>query len=161
MNLLRQPKGPTRILHTMLRVSDLDRSLGFYCTVLGMTMVRRADYRKERFTLAFLGYGIDDTVPLIELTHNWDPPEIDRGTGFGHIALEVADFAALGKRLAVHGIDYSRPPGPMKFDAGDGRAPDYIAFIEDPDGYQIELIQRIAQADTPRRVLQKTAGFWL
>jgi len=128
---------PTRILHTMIRVMDLQRSLDFYIGALGMQLVRRQDYPTGRFTLAFLGYGAEDASTVLELTHNWDQTEpYVLGTAWGHIAIAVNDLHNLCAELAELGVNIVRPPGPMKHSAT------LIAFIEDPDGYRIELIQR-------------------
>jgi len=128
---------PVRILHTMMRVMDLQRSLDFYIGALGMQLLRRQDYPTGRFTLAFLGYGTEDASTVLELTHNWDQAEAySLGTAWGHIALAVTDIYALCAELAELGVNITRPPGPMKHSAT------LIAFIEDPDGYKIELIQR-------------------
>ena len=126
-----------RMLHTMIRVRDLDASLAFYTGLLGMKLLRKKDYPDGKFTLAFVGYGEEDTSAVIELTHNWGrevPYEI--GTGFGHIALGVPDVYATCDALAKAGAKITRAPGPMKFGGS------VIAFIEDPDGYKIELIQK-------------------
>ena len=125
-----------RILHTMIRVGNLDRSIDFYSEVLGMRLLRRQDYPDGRFTLAFVGYGEESSHTVIELTHNWDTPTYELGTGFGHIALEVDDAAAACERTRLKGGRVVREAGPMKF--GDT----VIAFIEDPDGYKIEFIQK-------------------
>lgn len=128
---------PTRILHTMMRVMDLQRSLDFYIGAMGMQLVRRQDYPTGRFTLAFLGYGTEDESTVLELTHNWDQTEpYAQGTAWGHIAIAVTDIHAVCADLAELGVNIVRPPGPMKHSAT------LIAFIEDPDGYKIELIQR-------------------
>ncbi len=128
---------PTRILHTMMRVMDLQRSLDFYIGALGMQLLRRQDYPTGRFTLAFLGYGGEDTSTVLELTHNWDQTEpYVQGTAWGHIAIAVGDIYAVCSELAEAGVNITRPPGPMKHSAT------VIAFVEDPDGYKIELIQR-------------------
>ncbi len=126
-----------RLLHTMLRVRDLDKSIEFYTTHLGMTLLRKTDFPGGRFTLAFVGYGEESDTAVIELTHNWDQDEpYELGTGFGHVAIDVADIYATCDRLGAAGISVPRPAGPMKH----GSTP--IAFIEDPDGYRIELIER-------------------
>ncbi len=130
---------PARMLHTMLRVNNLTRSLEFYVNVLGMSELRREDYPTGRFTLVFIGYGDEGTSTVIELTHNWDEDSYQHGTGFGHIAIEVADIYAVCKRLASLGAKFIREPGPMTHTADNG-ACDVIAFIEDPDGYSIELV---------------------
>lgn len=125
-----------RILHTMLRVGDLERSLRFYTEVLGMTLLRRHDYPEGRFTLAFVGYGAEAETAVLELTHNWDTSQYELGTGFGHVAIEVADAAAACQTIRERGGKVVREAGPMK------HGTTVIAFVEDPDGYKIELIQR-------------------
>jgi lactoylglutathione lyase len=133
-----QPAGGSpQLLHTMIRVLDLEKSLDFYTRLLGMKTLRRKDYPSGQFTLAFVGYGTEDSHTVLELTHNWgraEPYEI--GTGFGHLAVGVADIYATCERLAQEGVKIPRPPGPMKHGGS------VIAFIEDPDGYKIELIER-------------------
>lgn len=125
-----------RILHTMIRVRDLERSLDFYCNKLGMNLIRKNDYPGGEFTLAFVGYGDDKHAATIELTYNWGQKEpYAIGGGFGHIAIGVKDIYTLCKRLEKDGVPLPRPPGPMKHGST------VIAFIEDPDGYKIELIQ--------------------
>lgn len=125
-----------RILHVMLRVADLDRSLAFYTNELGMKLLRRRDYPSGRFTLAFVGYGEEDAATVIELTHNWDTKKYAIGAGYGHIALSVTDIYAVCNSLRSAGVSITRAPGPMKDDPDE-----VIAFIEDPDGYRIELIE--------------------
>lgn len=125
-----------RLLHTMLRVGDLDRSIDFYTTVLGMKLLRRKDYPDGKFTLAFVGYGEESGNTVIELTWNWDTDRYDLGDGYGHIAIEVDDVYQAVDELAARGGKVIRPAGPMN--AGTT----IIAFIEDPDGYPIELIGR-------------------
>ena len=126
-----------RMLHTMIRVLDLDKSIAFYCNQLGMSLLRKKDFESGRFTLAFVGYGAEEDSTVIELTHNWDQKEpYETGTGFGHLALAVRDIHKTCDRLAVAGVKIPRPPGPMKHGGS------VIAFIEDPDGYKIELIAR-------------------
>ena len=125
-----------RLLHTMIRVGDLERSLQFYCEMLGMKLLRRKDYPGGRFTLAFVGYGDEASDTVIELTHNWDTKRYELGDGFGHLAIGVADIYATCDRLRYQGVPVVREPGPMKH--GDT----VIAFIADPDGYRIELIER-------------------
>ncbi len=126
-----------RLLHTMIRVLDLDASIAFYTSQLGMTLLRRREHEQGRFTLAFLGYGDDDDVTVIELTHNWDQTTpYEHGTGFGHLAIGVPDIHAACGRMEKAGVKIPRPPGPMK---GGSRS---IAFVEDPDGYKIELVER-------------------
>ena len=126
-----------RFLHTMIRVRDLERSLDFYTRLLGMRLIRRKDYPSGEFTLAFVGYEDETDGTVIELTHNWGRDEAyDLGTGFGHLALAVPDIHAACARLEREGVAIPRPPGPMKHGGAT------IAFIEDPDGYKIELIER-------------------
>ncbi len=127
-----------RLLHTMIRVGDLERSLEFYTGVLGMRLLRRQDYPDGRFTLAFVGYGPESDTAVIELTHNWDTVSYDLGNGFGHIALEVGDAAAACDQIRARGGKVVREAGPMK------HGTTVIAFVEDPDGYRIELIQKKA-----------------
>ncbi|MFW9609367.1 MAG: lactoylglutathione lyase [Aquaspirillum sp.] len=125
-----------RLLHTMLRVGDLERSIAFYTEVLGMQLLRRQDYPEGRFTLAFVGYGEEHAQTVIELTHNWDTSAYDLGNGFGHIAVEVADAAAACDAVRAKGGKVTREAGPMK------HGTTIIAFVEDPDGYKIEFIQK-------------------
>ena len=125
-----------RVLHTMLRVGDLDRSLKFYTEVLGMQVLRRNDYPDGQFTLAFVGYGSEDEGAVIELTHNWGVDKYDLGTAYGHIALAVPDAYAACAEIKQRGGKVVREAGPMKH----GKT--VIAFVEDPDGYKVELIQR-------------------
>ncbi len=125
-----------RILHTMLRVGDLDRSIKFYTEVLGMKLLRRKDYPDGKFTLAFIGYGDEAENTVIELTYNWDTDSYDLGTGYGHIALEVDDVYQATDEIRQRGGKIIRDAGPMN--AGTT----IIAFVEDPDGYPIELIGR-------------------
>lgn len=124
-----------RLLHTMLRVGDLDRSIGFYTEVLGMRLLRRQDYPDGRFTLAFVGYQAETDGAVIELTHNWDTGSYDMGNGFGHIALAVPDAYRACEEIRSRGGKVVREAGPMKHGST------VIAFVEDPDGYKIELIQ--------------------
>ena len=128
-----------RILHTMIRVGDLERALAFYTGVLGMQLLRRRDYPEGRFTLAFVGFGPESEGAAIELTHNWDTPRYDLGAGFGHIAIEVPDAYAACASIQQRGGKVVREAGPMKHGAT------VIAFVEDPDGYKIELIQKAPQ----------------
>lgn len=123
-----------RILHTMLRVGDLERSIEFYTKVLGMKLLRRKDYPKGEFTLAFIGYGDESDHTVLELTYNWGVDKYELGTAFGHIALEVPDVYAACENMRAAGGKIIREAGPMN--AGTT----IIAFLEDPDGYQIELI---------------------
>ena len=125
-----------RVLHTMIRVGDLDRSIKFYTEVLGMKLLRKKDYPDGKFTLAFVGYGPESEQAVIELTHNWDTSAYDLGNGFGHIALAVEDAYAACTEIKQRGGKVVREAGPMK------HGTTVIAFVEDPDGYKIELIQR-------------------
>jgi lactoylglutathione lyase len=124
-----------RLLHTMLRVGNLDESLRFYCEVLGMQLLRRKDYPNGEFTLAFIGYGDETDNTVIELTYNWGTTQYDLGDAYGHIALGVDDIYATCAAIKALGGKVSREPGPMK------HGTTVIAFIEDPDGYKVELIQ--------------------
>ena len=129
--------GKFRLLHTMIRVLDLEKSLDFYSRHLGMTIMRRTDFPGGKFTLAFVGYGDESSDAVVELTHNWDqtgPYEV--GNGFGHLAVAVPDIYGACDAMRKDGVKISREPGPMKH----GKS--VIAFIEDPDGYKIELIER-------------------
>ncbi|MEJ8571972.1 lactoylglutathione lyase [Microbaculum marinum] len=129
--------APTRILHTMLRVKDLDRSVDFYTRLLGMSELRRMEFPGGKFTLVFLGYGDEDSEAVLELTWNWEHDEpYELGTGYGHIALAAPDIYETCAELEARGCDIPRPPGPMKHGSR------VIAFIKDPDGYMIELVQR-------------------
>jgi lactoylglutathione lyase len=129
--------GQFQMMHTMIRVFDLDRSLAFYTGPLGMKLLRKKDYPDGNFTNAFVGYGPEDSNTVIELTHNWNPEApYTHGSGFGHLALGVPDIYGTCETLAKQGVKITRPPGPMK------HGTTVIAFIEDPDGYKIELIQR-------------------
>lgn len=128
-----------RILHTMIRVGDLDRSLDFYTRVLGMQLLRKKDYPDGRFTLAFVGFCEESDGAVLELTHNWDTPSYDLGKGYGHIALGMSDIYAACESIRAAGGKVVREPGPMKHGST------VIAFVEDPDGYRIELIQ-VAEA---------------
>lgn len=125
-----------RMLHTMLRVGELERSLAFYQDVLGMHLLRRQDYPEGRFTLAFVGYGDEAKDTVLELTHNWDTQAYTLGDGFGHIAIAVEDAAAACNAVRAKGGRVVREAGPMK------HGTTVIAFVEDPDGYKIEFIQK-------------------
>jgi lactoylglutathione lyase len=126
-----------RMLHTMVRVLDLEKSIDFYTRLLGMNLIRRKDYESGRFTLAFVGYGDESQGAVVELTHNWDQKEpYTIGSGFGHMAIGVPDIYGTYEKLGKEGVKIPRPPGPMKHGGS------VIAFIEDPDGYKIELIER-------------------
>lgn len=130
-----------RILHTMIRVGDLDRSIRFYTDVLGMQLLRRTDYDQGRFTLAFIGYGPESDQTVIELTYNWDTDGYDLGEGFGHIAIEVEDAYLACEEIKNSGGNVVREAGPMQ------HGTTVIAFVEDPDGYKIELIQKKDRVD--------------
>ncbi len=125
-----------RMLHTMLRVGDLVQSIAFYTEVLGMQLLRQHDYPEGRFTLAFLGYGDEASHTVLELTHNWDTSSYELGNGYGHIALAVPDAAAACAEIKQRGGRVVREAGAMKHGST------VIAFVEDPDGYKIELIER-------------------
>ncbi|WP_061789319.1 lactoylglutathione lyase [Herbaspirillum rubrisubalbicans] len=125
-----------RMLHTMLRVGNLDRSIDFYTQVLGMKLLRRNDYPEGKFTLAFVGYGEESDHTVLELTHNWDTPSYDLGSGYGHIAIEVEDAYQACEAVKAKGGIVTREAGPMKH----GKT--VIAFVQDPDGYKIEFIQK-------------------
>ncbi|MBB5461359.1 MULTISPECIES: lactoylglutathione lyase [unclassified Paraburkholderia] len=130
-----------RILHTMLRVGDLDASIRFYTEVLGMRLLRKHDYPDGKFTLAFVGYEDESEGAAIELTYNWDTSKYDLGTGYGHIALEVDDAYAACEEVKKRGGVVTREAGPMK------HGTTVIAFVADPDGYKIELIQKKGRVD--------------
>ena len=123
-----------RILHTMLRVGDLEKSIAFYTEVLGMTLLRLKDYPDGRFTLAFVGYGNEAENSVLELTHNWDTPSYDLGNGYGHIAIEVNDVYKACEQIKAAGGKVVREAGPMMHGSS------ILAFVEDPDGYKIELL---------------------
>mgnify|MGYP003575270931 CR=1 FL=1 len=129
-----------RILHAMIRVTNLERSLAFYTDPLGMALLRREDYPDGRFTLAFVGYGKEDASAVIELTHNWDIDAYSHGTGYGHLAIGVPNIAAVCAALERFGARIVRPAGSMSFISPQRETVETIAFIEDPDGYRIELI---------------------
>ena len=132
-----QDMSKSRMLHTMLRVFDLDKSINFYTRLLGMKLLRKKDFPGGKFTLAFVGYGDESDHTVVELTHNWDQEEqYDLGTAYGHVAIGVPDIHAACDRLAAEGVKIPRPPGPMKHGST------VIAFVEDPDGYKIELVER-------------------
>ena len=130
-----------RILHTMLRVGDLDASIRFYTEVLGMRLLRKHDYPDGKFTLAFVGYEDESEAAAIELTYNWGTDKYDLGTGYGHIALEVEDAYAACEEVKKRGGVVTREAGPMK------HGTTVIAFVADPDGYQVELIQKKGRVD--------------
>lgn len=127
-----------RLLHTMIRVGDLQRSIDFYTQVLGMRLLRKSDYPSGRFTNAFVGYDDESRAAVLELTHNWDTKSYDMGSGFGHVAVEVEDAHKACDEVKKRGGKVTREPGPMK------HGTTVIAFVEDPDGYKIEFVQRKA-----------------
>ena len=129
-----------RLLHTMLRVGDLERSIALYTDILGMRLLRRKDYPGGRFTLAFVGYGDESDHTVLELTHNWDTSSYDIGSGYGHIALGVDDIVGVCDQIRAKGGKVVREPGPMK------NGTTVIAFVEDPDGYKVELIEMSSRA---------------
>lgn len=130
-----------RLLHTMLRVGNLEKSLDFYTRVLGMHLLRKNDYPEGKFTLAFVGFGPETEQAVIELTYNWGVDKYELGTGYGHIALEVEDAYAACDKIRAAGGNVVREAGPMK------HGNTVIAFVDDPDGYKIELIQRKSRID--------------
>lgn len=138
--IVRFSTSQMRLLHTMLRVGDLEKSLSFYCDVLGMQLLRRKDYPSGRFTLAFVGYGDEARHAVIELTHNWDTPTYGIGNGFGHLAVEVENAAQACEQVKQRGGKVVREAGRMKHGST------VIAFVEDPDGYKIEFIERRASS---------------
>ena len=123
-----------RLLHTMLRVVDLDASINFYTDIMGMTLLRKNDYPDGRFTLAFLGYGNEAENTVLELTHNWDTDSYEMGSAYGHIAIEVDDVYAACDKIKAGGGKVVREAGPMKHGST------ILAFVEDPDGYKVELL---------------------
>lgn len=125
-----------QLLHTMIRVGDLKESLNFYCEKLGMKLLRKEDFPGGKFTLAFVGYGDEKNNTVVELTHNWDTKSYDLGTGFGHLAIGVPDAYKACEELKKKGVKVVREAGPM------AHGTTVIAFIEDPNGYKIELIER-------------------
>jgi lactoylglutathione lyase len=139
-----------RILHTMLRVANLEQSLKFYCEILGMHLIRQKDYPGGEFTLAFVGYGQESEEAVIELTYNWGVDHYEIGNGYGHIAIAVDDIYGTCEKIKSLGGTVSREPGPMKHGST------VIAFIEDPNGYKIELIQ--TSQSTSKTLLQNTAS---
>lgn len=125
-----------RILHTMIRVGDLDRSIAFYTDILGMKLLRRSDNERYEYTLAFVGYGNESEAAVLELTYNWGTDCYDHGNAFGHVAIEVDDVYEACDAIRAAGGNVTREPGPVKGGTTE------IAFVRDPDGYAIELIQR-------------------
>ena len=136
LDIALQPIRQGRLLYTMLRVADLERSLAFYVGALGMRLLRRRDYPEGQFTLAFVGYDDEPDGASIELTHNWDGRTYEHGSAFGHVAVGVPDAYEAFASLAKAGVKVVRPAGPMKADPSE-----VIAFVEDPDGHRVELVQ--------------------
>lgn len=127
-----------RLAHTMLRVQNLELSLKFYCDILGMKVLRKTDYPDGKFTNTFIGYGPETEFPTLELTYNWGQEEpYDKGNGWGHICIETPDVYKACENMSSAGINITRPPGPMKHGTR------VIAFCEDPDGYKVELNEKI------------------
>jgi len=124
-----------RLLHTMLRVGNLDESIDFYTNIFGMQLLRKKDFPEGKFTLAFLGYGPEEDNTVLELTHNWDTDSYDLGNAYGHIAIGVENAYKACDEIAAKGGDVVRPAGPMK------GSTTVIAFVKDPDGYMVELIE--------------------
>ncbi len=133
-----------RLLHTMLRVGNLEESLNFYCELLGMKLLRKKDYPGGKFTLAFVGYGDESDHTVLELTYNWDVEKYDLGDAYGHIALGVDDIYGTCEEIKARGGKVVREPGPMKHGST------VIAFVEDPNGYKVELIQLGTQGSSAR-----------
>ena len=140
-----------RILHTMVRVGNLEESLKFYCDVLGMKLLRQKDYPSGKFTLAFVGYGDESEETVIELTYNWGVDNYDLGSGYGHIALGVDDIYQTCEQIKTLGGKVTREPGPMKHGST------VIAFVEDPNGYKIELIQLGTQSSATKQKAEAVA----
>jgi lactoylglutathione lyase len=132
----RKRRNAMRFVHTMIRVNDLDQTLKFYCDALGMKLLRKKEYPSGRFTNAFVGFGSEDKEAVIELTYNWDTHEYELGNAFGHLAVGVPDVYETCEQLRSKGVKITREPGPMKHGGN------VIAFIEDPNGYKIELTTR-------------------
>ena len=138
-----------RLLHTMLRVGNLEESLKFYCNVLGMKLLRRKDYPGGEFTLAFVGYGNETDNTVLELTYNWGVEKYNLGNAYGHIALGVDDIYSTCDEIRNSGAKVVREPGPMKHGST------VIAFVEDPDGYKVELIQLSTQGSNAKQESQE------
>ncbi|MDK1373659.1 MULTISPECIES: lactoylglutathione lyase [unclassified Sinorhizobium] len=130
-----QTAKPPRIMHTMIRVGDLQRSIGFYSKHFGMDVIRTIDVPEGNYTNVFIGYGAEKTDPMIELTYNYGVASYEKGSGFGHLAVGVPDIYAACEAMRKEGVKIVREPGPVKFGTT------VIAFVDDPDGYRIELIQ--------------------
>lgn len=138
-----------RLLHTMLRVGNLEESLKFYCEILGMKLLRRKDYPGGEFTLAFVGYGDESDTAVLELTYNWGKEKYDLGDAYGHIALGVDDIYGTCETVKSLGGKVTREPGPMKHGST------VIAFVEDPDGYKVELIQLATQGSSTTKITEQ------
>lgn len=138
-----------RLLHTMLRVGNLEESLKFYCELLGMKLLRQKDYPGGEFTLAFVGYGDEADHTVLELTYNWGTDRYNLGNAYGHIAIGVDDIYATCEQIKSRGGKVVREPGPMKHGST------VIAFVEDPNGYKVELIQLGTQSQTPKQEAQQ------
>ncbi|MBD1832423.1 lactoylglutathione lyase [Cyanobacteria bacterium FACHB-472] len=141
-----------RMLHTMLRVGNLEESLKFYCELLGMKLLRQKDYPGGEFTLAFVGYGDESDHTVLELTYNWGKEQYDLGDAYGHIAIGVDDIYATCNEIKARGGKVSREPGPMKHGST------VIAFVEDPNGYKVELIQLGTQGSTQKQEAAEAAS---
>ncbi|MBO1348742.1 MAG: lactoylglutathione lyase [Hormoscilla sp. GUM202] len=141
-----------RLLHTMLRVGNLEESLKFYCEVLGMKLLRQKDYTGGKFTLAFVGYGDESDHTVLELTYNWDTEKYDLGDGYGHIAIGVDDIYGTCETIKARGGKVVREPGPMKHGST------VIAFVQDPNGYKIELIQLGTQGSAQQQATPAMAS---
>ncbi|MEG4441051.1 lactoylglutathione lyase [Microcoleus sp. AT9_B5] len=141
-----------QLLHTMLRVGNLEESLKFYTEVLGMKLLRQKDYPDGKFTLAFVGYGDESDTTVLELTYNWGVTEYNLGDAYGHIAIGVDDIYATCEEIKARGGKVSREPGPMKHGST------VIAFVQDPDGYKVELIQLQNQGSNTQKVAAVSAS---
>ncbi|MEG4071582.1 lactoylglutathione lyase [Microcoleus sp. Pol14C2] len=141
-----------QLLHTMLRVGNLEESLKFYTEVLGMKLLRKKDYPDGKFTLAFVGYGDESDTTVLELTYNWGVTEYNLGDAYGHIAIGVDDIYGTCEEIKARGGKVSREPGPMKHGST------VIAFVQDPDGYKVELIQLANQGSNTQKVSAATAS---
>lgn len=141
-----------RLLHTMLRVGNLEKSLDFYCNLLGMKLLRQKDYPGGEFTLAFIGYGDESDNTVLELTYNWGKENYNLGDAYGHIAIGVDDIYGTCQQIKAKGGKVSREPGPMKHGST------VIAFVEDPDGYKVELIQLGTQGSVGEKQASEAVG---
>lgn len=141
-----------QLLHTMLRVGNLEESLKFYTEVLGMRLLRQKEYPDGKFTLAFVGYGDESDTTVLELTYNWGVTEYNLGDAYGHIAIGVDDIYRTCEEIKARGGKVSREPGPMKHGST------VIAFVQDPDGYKVELIQLANQGNNTQKVAATSAS---